>query len=360
MKKIYKTVLLTHIWLIIQYFIVSVMLSSLSGSLILLIFKVITGKSYTSLIEINTLFIIVGILSVIGGAVYNSGKKIVLEKGILIYYSFFKEKFKLDIIKNKVYLEIKPKRTRRSYYLKRTLYFTENGVKKGINCDWLSARQCNELIVEMEKYKYISSENKDFENGEIFNTEEISEKFFIGGQKMISQQIVSQRIKKVWIRSLIFVFSILAISLIMAFMIFEVFGLYFFLIILGGFIIIIFAPVSIFLFVLKKRIEKYTPEYIIVKSKDISVDNANFSKYDVNRIEMTRKEATLYTLFNERKMIIRSKGEKYMFVLGNHPPHLKEFLFLYPLAIYEDYDLLYDNIMKWCFRNNIEFVQMGY
>lgn len=361
MKKIYKTKLFTHIWLIIQYFIVSVMLSMLSVSLILFIFKVATGRvTDTSLIEINKLFFITATFSIIGGAVYNSGKKIVLENGLLIYHSFFKEKYRLDIKKNKVYLEMKPKKTRKGYYLKRNLYFKENGIKKNIKCNWLSADQCNGLTVAMEKYKYISSKNDDFKNGEIFDTEKTSGKFFVGGQKM-----VSQRIKKVWIITIIFVFGILAVSLIMIFMIFEVFRpyffliLYFFLIIFGYFIIGIFVPVIVFLFFLKKRIEKYTPEYIIVKSKDISVDNANFSKYDVNRIEMTRKEATLYSLFNDRKMIIHSKEEKYMFILGNLPPYLKEFPLLRPSTVYEDYDLLYDSIMKWCFENNIEFISTG-
>ena len=119
------------------------------------------------------------------------------------------------------------------------------------------------------------------------------------------------------------------------------------------FLIVYLIIVSLNLFSLIK-LNKLTPKTIKVTKDVIIIDNVEYNKSDIKEIKVTNSDiVTLTTLFKTRRLKITGKFGKRIFTLGACPN--SEFKNFRKDMIYENYESLYKEIVKFCIKNEIEY-----
>ena len=119
------------------------------------------------------------------------------------------------------------------------------------------------------------------------------------------------------------------------------------------FLIVYLVIVSLNVFSLIK-LNKFTPKTIKVTKDVIIIDNVEYSKSDIKEIKVTNSDiVALTTLFKSRRLKMTGKFGKRIFTLGACPN--SEFKNFRKDMIYENYESLYKEIVKFCIRNEIEY-----
>ena len=102
------------------------------------------------------------------------------------------------------------------------------------------------------------------------------------------------------------------------------------------------------------KLNKLTPKTIKVTKDVIIIDNVEYNKSDIKEIKVTNSDiVTLTTLFKTRRLKITGKFGKRIFTLGACPN--SEFKNFRKDMIYENYERLYKEIVKFCVKNEIEY-----
>lgn len=102
------------------------------------------------------------------------------------------------------------------------------------------------------------------------------------------------------------------------------------------------------------KLNKLTPRTIKIIKDVIIIDNVEYNKSDIKEIKVTNSDiVTLTTLFKTRRLKITGKFGKRIFTLGACPN--SEFKNFRKDMIYENYESLYEEIIKFCIVNEIEY-----
>ena len=102
------------------------------------------------------------------------------------------------------------------------------------------------------------------------------------------------------------------------------------------------------------KLNKLTPRTIKIIKDVIIIDNVEYNKSDIKEIKVTNSDiVTLTTLFKTRRLKITGKFGKRIFTLGACPN--SEFKNFRKDMIYENYERLYKEIVKFCVKNEIEY-----
>ena len=102
------------------------------------------------------------------------------------------------------------------------------------------------------------------------------------------------------------------------------------------------------------KLNKLTPKTIKVTKDVIIIDNVEYNKSDIKEIKVINSDiVTLTTLFKTRRLKITGKFGKRIFTLGACPN--SEFKNFRKDMIYENYESLYKEIVKFCIKNEIEY-----
>ena len=122
------------------------------------------------------------------------------------------------------------------------------------------------------------------------------------------------------------------------------------------FLIAYLVIVSLNVFFLIK-LNKFTPKIMKITKDVIIIDNVEYSKSDIKEIKVTNSDiVALTTLFKSRRLKMTGKFGKRIFTLGACPN--SEFKNFRKDMIYENYESLYEEIVKFCIKNEIEYELM--
>ena len=119
------------------------------------------------------------------------------------------------------------------------------------------------------------------------------------------------------------------------------------------FLIVYLVIVSLNVFFLIK-LNKFTPKIMKITKDVIIIDNVEYSKSDIKEIKVTNSDiVALTTFFKTRRLKMTGKFGKRIFTLGACPN--SEFKNFRKDMIYENYESLYKEIVKFCIKNEIEY-----
>ena len=116
--------------------------------------------------------------------------------------------------------------------------------------------------------------------------------------------------------------------------------------------IIIYLLLLIFKIVFFIRMKLYTPENIRISADIISIDNTEYSKYDIQKLMFTslQTQSEKLKLFGYRTLKIFGNDEKKFFTLiTSKKSEFKN------SGKDEDYEIFYEKILKFCIVNEIEY-----
>jgi len=116
--------------------------------------------------------------------------------------------------------------------------------------------------------------------------------------------------------------------------------------------IIIYLLLLIFKIVFFIRMKLYTPENIRISADIISIDNTEYSKYDIQKLMFTslQTQSEKLKLFGYRTLKIFGNDEKKFFTLiTSKKSEFKN------SGKDEDYETFYEEIIKFCIVNEIEY-----
>ncbi len=120
------------------------------------------------------------------------------------------------------------------------------------------------------------------------------------------------------------------------------------------FLIIIPLGVIVLEIISLVKMKIYTPKIIRIFSNFISVDDEKYSKYDIKKLMLTSlntKNGTMY--FGYRILKIFKNDEKKMYILIASKN--SEFKNSGKYEDYKDYETFYEEIIKFCIANNVEY-----
>ena len=116
--------------------------------------------------------------------------------------------------------------------------------------------------------------------------------------------------------------------------------------------IIIYLLLLIFKIVFFIRMKLYTPENIRISADIISIDNTEYSKYDIQKLMFTslQTQSEKLQLFGYRTLkIFENDGRRIYTLILSSDLEFKNF------RINENYESLYEEIIKFCIVNEIEY-----
>ena len=116
--------------------------------------------------------------------------------------------------------------------------------------------------------------------------------------------------------------------------------------------IIIYLLLLIFKIVFFIRMKLYTPENIRISADIISIDNTEYSKYDIQKLMFTslQTQSEKLKLFGYRTLkISENDGRRIYTLILSSDLEFKNF------RINENYESLYEEIIKFCIVNEIEY-----
>ena len=140
-----------------------------------------------------------------------------------------------------------------------------------------------------------------------------------------------------------------AIGVIFALIIFKI--IYYHAIFLKYFVIIIPLGVIILEIISLIRIKIYTPKIIKIFSNFISIDDEKYSKYDIKKLMITSPNTKSETIdFGYRILKIFGNNEKKVYTLiTSKKPEFKN------SGKDEDYETFYEEIVRFCIVNGVEY-----
>ena len=140
-----------------------------------------------------------------------------------------------------------------------------------------------------------------------------------------------------------------AIGVIFALIIFKI--IYYHAIFLKYFVIIIPLGVIILEIISLIRMKIYTPRIIKIFSNFISIDDEKYSKYDIKKLMITSPNTKSGTIdFGYRMLKIFGNNEKKVYTLiTSKNSEFKN------SGKNEDYETFYEEIVKFCIKNEIEY-----
>ena len=143
-----------------------------------------------------------------------------------------------------------------------------------------------------------------------------------------------------------------AIKIIFSLIIFKI--IYYHAIFLKYFVIIIPLGVIILEIISLIRMKIYTPKIIKIFSNFISIDDEKYSKYDIKKLMITSPNTKSGTIdFGYRMLKIFGNKEKKVYTLiTSKNSEFKN------SGKDEDYETFYEEIMKFCIVNGIEYELM--
>ena len=118
------------------------------------------------------------------------------------------------------------------------------------------------------------------------------------------------------------------------------------------FLIILYLLLLIFKIVFFIRMKLYTPENIRISADIISIDNTEYSKYDIQKLMFTslQTQSEKLKLFGYRTLkIFENDGRRIYTLILSSDLEFKNF------RINENYESLYEEIIKFCIVNEIEY-----
>ena len=249
--------------------------------------------------------------------IYN--KKIVILGNTLIYYKKRKECYRAEIGRHNIKIYDKEKGTSKQRY--RIKYLSINDYEIPI---YLLGTKG---MLNFEKAIY-----------EIwYKKSEVRDKAF----KIQKKELIVKKRKEIFI-SCVFNMIPLIVGII-------VFSSNTYMIIL---FIIIYLLLLIFKIVFFIRMKLYTPENIRISADIISIDNTEYSKYDIQKLMFTslQTQSEKLKLFGYRTLkIFENDGRRIYTLILSSDLEFKNF------RINENYESLYEEIIKFCIVNEIEY-----
>ena len=249
--------------------------------------------------------------------IYN--KKIVILGNTLIYYKKRKECYRAEIGRHNIKIYDKEKGTSKQRY--RIKYLSINDYEIPIYLLGTKGMLNFEKAIYEIWYKKSKVRDKAF--------------------KIQKKELIVKKRKEIFI-SCVFNMIPLIIGII-------VFSSNTYMIIL---FIIIYLLLLIFKIVFFIRMKLYTPENIRISADIISIDNTEYSKYDIQKLMFTslQTQSEKLKLFGYRTLkIFENDGRKIYTLILSSDLEFKNF------RINENYESLYEEIIKFCIVNEIEY-----
>ena len=250
---------------------------------------------------------------------FEFNRKVVILKDILVYYEDGRECHRAKITGSNIKTYYKEKRAYRSRY--KCKYMSINKFEIPIYSLGLKAS------IELEKAIYEIQYKKN-------NTVIKNRLFTIPRERLIKEKFGNFIVDTI----VTFLLLILAAANANA----RAFFLIVYLVIVG---------LNVFSLI---KLNKLTPKTIKVTKDVIIIDNVEYNKSDIKEIKITNSDiVTLTTLFKIRRLKMTGKFGKRIFTLGACPN--SEFKNFRKDMIYENYESLYKEIVKFCIKNEIEY-----
>ena len=250
---------------------------------------------------------------------FEFNRKVVILKDILVYYEDGRECHRAKITENNIKTHYKEKRAYRSRY--KCKYMSINKFEIPIYSLGLKAS------IELEKAIYEIQYKKN-------NTVIKNRLFTIPRERLIKEKFGNFIVDTI----VTFLLLILAAANINN----RAFFLIAYLVIVG---------LNVFSLI---KLNKLTPRTIKITKDVIIIDNVEYNKSDIKEIKVTNSDiVTLTTLFKTRRLKMTGKFGKRIFTLGACPN--SEFKNFRKDMIYENYESLYKEIVKFCIKNEIEY-----
>ncbi len=173
-----------------------------------------------------------------------------------------------------------------------------------------------------------------------FETKEIKNTVF----EIPKKELLAEKCKDIFKNNAIRIIVILIIVKIVLFD--NIFLKYFLIIITFGAIIL--EIISLI------RMKIYTPEIIKIFSNVISINDVEYSKYDIKKLMITSpntKNGTIYWGYRMLKIFKNDEKRTYILIASE----ILEFKNSGKHEDYKDYETFYEEIIKFCIANNIEY-----
>lgn len=251
--------------------------------------------------------------------IFMYNKKIVILGNTLIYYKKRKECYRAEIGRHNIKIYDKEKGTAKQRY--RIKYLSINDYEIPIYLLGTKGMLNFEKAIYEIWYKKLKVRDKAF--------------------KIQKKELIVKKRKEIFI-SCVFNMIPLIVGII-------VFSSNTYMIIL---FIIIYLLLLIFKIVFFIRMKLYTPENIRISADIISIDNIEYSKYDIQKLMFTslQTQSEKLKLFGYRTLkIFENDGRRIYTLILSSDLEFKNF------RINENYESLYEEIIKFCIVNEIEY-----
>ena len=251
--------------------------------------------------------------------IFMYNKKIVILGNTLIYYKKRKECYRAEIGRHNIKIYDKEKGTAKQRY--RIKYLSINDYEIPIYLLGTKGMLNFEKAIYEIWYKKSKVRDMTF--------------------KIQKKELIVKKRKKIFI-SCVFNMILLIVGII-------VFSSNTYMIIL---FIIIYLLLLIFKIVFFIRMKLYTPENIRISADIISIDNTEYSKYDIQKLMFTslQTQSEKLKLFGYRTLkIFENDGRRIYTLILSSDLEFKNF------RINENYESLYEEIIKFCIVNEIEY-----
>ena len=268
--------------------------------------------------QLFLIMLLVGIVALLK-VNFEFNRKVVILKDILVYYEDGRECHRAKITENNIKTYYKEKKAYRSRY--KCKYMSINKFEIPIYSLGLKAS------IELEKAIYEIQYKKN-------NTVIKNRLFTIPRERLIKEKFGNFIVDTI----VTFLLLIMAAANANA---------------RAFFLIAYLVIVSLNVFFLIK-LNKFTPKIMKITKDVIIIDNVEYSKSDIKEIKVTNSDiVALTTLFKSRRLKMTGKFGKRIFTLGACPN--SEFKNFRKDMIYENYESLYKEIVKFCIKNEIEY-----
>ena len=268
--------------------------------------------------QLFLIMLLVGIVALLK-VNFEFNRKVVILKDILVYYEDGRECHRAKITENNIKTYYKEKKAYRSRY--KCKYMSINKFEIPIYSLGLKAS------IELEKAIYEIQYKKN-------NTVIKNRLFTIPRERLIKEKFGN------FIVDTIVTFLLLILAAVNANA--RAFFLIVYLVIVG---------LNVFSLI---KLNKFTPKIMKITKDVIIIDNVEYSKSDIKEIKVTNSDiVALTTLFKSRRLKMTGKFGKRIFTLGACPN--SEFKNFRKDMIYENYESLYKEIVKFCIKNEIEY-----
>ena len=285
----------------------------------MMLFDVPLFTNYRVILVVSLIVMFPIIVFLLYQLIFMYNKKIVILGNTLIYYKKRKECYRAEIGRHNIKIYDKEKGTSKQRY--RIKYLSINDYEIPIYLLGTKGMLNFEKAIYEIWYKKSKVRDKAF--------------------KIQKKELIVKKRKEIFI-SCVFNMIPLIVGII-------VFSSNTYMIIL---FIIIYLLLLIFKIVFFIRMKLYTPENIRISADIISIDNTEYSKYDIQKLMFTslQTQSEKLKLFGYRTLkIFENDGRRIYTLILSSDLEFKNF------RINENYESLYEEIIKFCIVNEIEY-----